>query len=80
MQKKLLYTNPLSKFKTNIIILMYLLMLPALHNIWKNETLLFPVSAGRRGRKGSSSARRWRELATDRKKLQDIFRQAKAHS
>jgi hypothetical protein len=24
--------------------------------------------------------RRWRELATDRKKWQDIFRQAKAHS
>jgi hypothetical protein len=24
--------------------------------------------------------RRWKELATDRKKWQDIFRQAKAHS
>jgi hypothetical protein len=35
----------------------------------------------RRGRKGSSCARRrWRELATDRKKWQDIVRQAKAHS
>ena len=36
----------------------------------------------RRGRKGSSSAgvRRWREFATGRKKLQDIFRQAKAQN
>jgi hypothetical protein len=38
---------------------------------WKEEVERDPHVLG---------VRRWRELATDRKKWQDIFRQAKAHS